>query len=106
MAVTRNNFGARALESEAGDADGFAAATVAADGVGETPEPPPAVTIRPLAQALEQWRQLGQATGQANVFRTPQWAEALRRAYGFRILAATIERRGKIVAGCLLARTK
>ena len=106
MAVIRNNFGAHALGPEIGDADGFGATAAAADGVGEAAEPPPAVTIRPLAQALEQWRQLGQASGQAHLFHTPQWAEALRRAYGFRVLAATMERQGKIVAGCLLSRTK
>src|ERR1700675_921005 len=104
MAVIRNNFGAHAMGPEIGDADGFGAAAAAADSVGEAAEPPPAVTIRPLAQALEQWRQLGQAGGQANLFQTPQWAEALRRAYGFRVLAATMERQGKIVAGCLLSR--
>ncbi|HVA40544.1 MAG TPA: GNAT family N-acetyltransferase [Candidatus Binataceae bacterium] len=69
-------------------------------------ELPLSVTIRPLDQALDQWNELIQASGNATLFHTPAWAQVLRRAYGFRVLAATIERRGKVLAGCLLARTR
>ena len=64
------------------------------------------VTIRPLAEALDQWKQLGEATGNATLFHTPAWAQVLRRAYGFRVFAATLERDGKVFAGCLLSHTK
>src|SRR5262245_29896250 len=75
-------------------------------GVGGEAELTPAVTVRPLEQALDQWQQLREASGNATLFHTPAWAQVLRRAYGFRVFAATLERRGKIVAGCLLAHTK
>lgn len=75
------------------------------DGIGDT-EPPLGVTIRPLADALDQWKQLSEATGNATLFHRPGWAEVLRRAYGFRVFVATLERHGKVLAGCLLSRTK
>lgn len=77
----------------------------AMDGGGDA-QPPSAVTVRPLEQAFGQWQQLAEASGNATLFHTPAWAQVLRRAYGFRVFAATVERRGKVVAGCLLARTK
>lgn len=76
------------------------------DGIGDTDPPPLGVTIRPLADALDQWKQLSEATGNATLFHRPGWAEVLRRAYGFRVFVATLERHGKVLAGCLLSRTK
>ncbi|HEV7986955.1 MAG TPA: GNAT family N-acetyltransferase [Candidatus Binataceae bacterium] len=67
---------------------------------------PMGVKIRPLAEALDQWKQLGEATGNATLFHSPAWAQVLRRAYGFRVFAATLEREGKVLAGCLLSHTK
>ena len=67
---------------------------------------PMGVTIRPLAEALDQWKQLGEAAGNATLFHSPAWAQVLRRAYGFRVFAATLEREGKVLAGCLLSYTK
>ncbi len=99
MAVTRHNF----------DSHTFGAQTFALDpamdGTGDA-EPPLGVTIQPLAQALDRWEQLGEASGNATLFHTPAWAQVLRRAYGFQVFAATIERRGKVLAGCLLSRTR
>ena len=77
----------------------------AGDGRGAA-EPPAHVTLQPLEQALGQWRQLVEASGNATLFHTPAWAQVLRGAYGIRVFAATNERRGKVVAGCLLARTR
>jgi hypothetical protein len=76
------------------------------DGASDAEPPPMDVTIQPLADALDQWKQLGEASGNATLFHTPAWAQVLRRAYGFRVFAATLERDGKVLAGCLLSRTK
>jgi hypothetical protein len=76
------------------------------DGASDAEPPPMDVTIQPLADALHQWKQLGEASGNATLFHTPAWAQVLRRAYGFRVFAATLERDGKVLAGCLLSRTK
>lgn len=69
-------------------------------------ESPPSVTIRPLAEALDGWKELCEASGNTTLFHRPAWAAVLRRAYGFRVLSATFERGGKVLAGCLLSRTK
>ena len=70
-------------------------------------EPPPFfATFQPLAQTLDGWKELCEASGNATLFHTPAWAAVLRRAYGFRVLAATVERSGKVIAGCLLSRTR
>jgi Acetyltransferase (GNAT) domain len=66
----------------------------------------PSIAIRPIDQVIDQWRELAAASGNATLFHTPAWAQVLRRAYGFRVLAATVENRGKFLAGCLLARSK
>jgi hypothetical protein len=76
------------------------------DGASDDEPSPMGVTIRPLAEAFDQWKQLGEATGNATLFHTPAWAQVLRRAYGFRVFAATLESDGKVLAGCLLSRTK
>src|SRR5690348_2121981 len=76
------------------------------DGASDDEPSPMGVTIRPLAEAFDQWNQLGEATGNATLFHTPAWAQVLRRAYGFRVFAATLESDGKVLAGCLLSRTK
>jgi len=76
------------------------------DGASDAERPPMGVTIRPLADAFDQWKQLREATGNSTLFHTPAWAQVLRRAYGFRVFAATLERDGKVLAGCVLSRTK
>jgi GNAT acetyltransferase-like protein len=100
MALTNHR-----LDAQPFDADAF---ELNAPMGGEADAGPlhPAVTIRPLEQTLDQWRQLVAASGHATLFHTPAWAQVLRRAYGFRVLAATLVRHGKVVAGGLLARTK
>lgn len=75
------------------------------DGNGDAEPSPLGVKIRPLVRALDQWKELGEASGNATLFHTPAWAQVLRRAYGFRVFAATLERHGKVLAGCLLSRT-
>src|SRR6267378_7341959 len=94
-AVEDHSFGSRAFDLDA-----------LMHGASDAEPPPMGVTIRPLADALEQWKQLGEASGNATLFHTPAWAQVLRRAYGFRVFAATLERDGKVLAGCLLSRTK
>jgi Acetyltransferase (GNAT) domain len=75
-------------------------------GVSYAASSPTVINIRPLAEALDQWKRFGEATGNLTLFHTSAWAEVLRRAYGFHVLAATLERDGKVLAGCLLSRTK
>lgn len=76
------------------------------NGIGDAEPPPLSVTMRPLDEALEQWKELAGANRNATLFHTPAWAEVLRRAYRFRVFAATVERAGKVLAGCLLSRTR
>ncbi|HVB79135.1 MAG TPA: GNAT family N-acetyltransferase [Candidatus Binataceae bacterium] len=77
----------------------------ATDGAGAAASSP-SITILPLDQALDAWKELCEVSGKATLFHTPAWATVLHRAYGFRVMAATVERHGKVLAGCLLSRTK
>jgi Acetyltransferase (GNAT) domain len=67
---------------------------------------PPALTVRPLEQVLDQWKELIGASGKATLFHTPAWAHVLRRTYGFRPFTITLESGGKFLSGCLLSRTR
>jgi hypothetical protein len=64
------------------------------------------IRIAPLAQVRERWKEFTESSPGATLYHRAAWTEALRRAYGFRILAATIERDQEIAAGCLLARSR
>ena len=67
---------------------------------------PPALTVRPLEQVLDQWKELIGASGKGTLFHTPAWAHVLRRTYGFRPFTITLESGGKFLSGCLLSRTR
>jgi hypothetical protein len=61
------------------------------------------VRIAPLVRMRERWNEFTESSPCATLYHHAAWTEALRRAYGFHILAATLERAQRIVAGCLLA---
>lgn len=61
------------------------------------------IRITPLAQMHERWNEFTASSPGATLYHHAVWTNALRRAYGFRVLAATLERAQRIVAGCLLA---
>jgi len=95
MAAENHNFDAEEFDID-----------VLMNGASDAEPQPTGVRIRPLADALDQWKQLGEASRNATLFHTAAWAQVLDRAYGFRVFAATLERYGKVLAGCLLSRTK
>src|SRR5579863_5733352 len=64
------------------------------------------IRIAPLVRMRERWNEFAESTPGATLYHHAAWTEALRRAYGFRILAVTLERAQRIVAGCLLAPSK
>jgi GNAT acetyltransferase-like protein len=66
----------------------------------------PPVRIRPLAEVLSAWDELRSGAPARTLFHSPAWCQALKRAYGFRISVATLEKAGRILAGCLLSRTR
>jgi hypothetical protein len=63
------------------------------NGIGDAEPPPLSVTMRPLDEALEQWKELAGANRNATLFHTPAWAEVLRRAYRFRVFGTSDSRR-------------
>ncbi len=64
------------------------------------------VRIVPLEQAEQRWRVLAAAHPAATLYHGAAWAEVLRRAYGFQMLVAMVERGGEAAAGCLLSPSK
>ena len=65
------------------------------------------IRIAPLVQMRERWNEFAGSSPGATLYHHAAWTEALRQAYGFRILAATLEQHAQqIVAGCLLAPSK
>jgi Acetyltransferase (GNAT) domain len=64
------------------------------------------IRITPLAHMQERWNEFTRSSSAATLYHRAQWTEALRRAYGFRILVVTIEDAREIVAGCLFAPSK
>jgi Acetyltransferase (GNAT) domain len=65
-----------------------------------------ALRVLPLGKAQDQWNEFIESNPGATLYHRQAWTEALRRAYGFRILAAIVKRSGTITAGCLLAPSK
>lgn len=61
------------------------------------------VALVPFDRTREQWSTFVASHPDAQLYHSPQWIEVLSRAYGFRTLVATVERAGRIAAGCLLS---
>jgi Acetyltransferase (GNAT) domain len=63
------------------------------------------IKIVPLRRVRHRWEEFIESNPCARLYHRIAWTEALRRAYGFRICAATLECDEKITAGCILAQS-
>jgi len=60
--------------------------------------------LRPFNKHQALWRELVSASGEATLFHRDSWIQLLARAYSLSLWIATLNKKGKIAAGCLFAR--
>jgi hypothetical protein len=60
----------------------------------------------PLADCADRWKSFAESTGDATLYHRAPWLHLLHAAHGVKILAAVLEYRHEISAGCLFARSR